>query len=585
MVVATTKVPSGARKHCSPARLLAVAAVFLSFTVDSFARYPVPGPNESHYLCKAKHYWNPEWCRGDLFLSSSNAHLVFYQTFGLLTRWFSLETTAIVGRLAGLLILAAGWTALVAVLVPGRWPALWAAWIFLALSAVGNLSGEWLVGGIEAKVVAYGLLFAAMATAIGGPASRDHRQILLAGVLAGLAISFHPVVGIWGLAAAVFASLMRALFAASCSSPKEQGTDGVAEGTKAGVSWSWYVAAVSALVILAAPGVIAGLRAAAGSSVVADYIQVYYRLAHHLDPVHFPEWVWIGDWVNRLASIVHLPPVHFAGWAWVAYGALACLWLFGRPWMSRREPEKWFFWFVIGSGLVALAGFLVGWRFGPPEHVRNYLLPWRWLGYPLRWKLLKLYPFRLFDVMLPIAVAVTLAGLARRWCERACQPPNARHRRTVPLIWVLCGAPALVACLSVAPDARPQMSAAELADWLDVCRWIERNTPPNALILTPTQESWAFKWYAQRAEFVSYKDCPQDGPGIIEWNKRLLFLADWSERHLEKGYTAAELAPFRELGITYIVALRLGPFDFKPVYRNATFRVYRIPDDARRPNS
>ena len=131
MAVETTKVTSGARKPCSPARLLAVAAVFLSFTVDSFARYPVPGPNESHYLCKAKHYWNPEWCRGDLFLASSNAHLVFYQTFGLLTRWFSLETTAIIGRLAGLLILAAGWTALVGVLVPGRWPALWAAWIFL----------------------------------------------------------------------------------------------------------------------------------------------------------------------------------------------------------------------------------------------------------------------------------------------------------------------------------------------------------------------------------------------------------------------------------------------------------------------
>ena len=67
-------------------RFLVIAAVFLSFTLDSFARYPIPGPNESHYLCKAKHYWNPEWCARDLFLSSSNAHLVFYQTFGLLTR-------------------------------------------------------------------------------------------------------------------------------------------------------------------------------------------------------------------------------------------------------------------------------------------------------------------------------------------------------------------------------------------------------------------------------------------------------------------------------------------------------------------
>jgi hypothetical protein len=546
--VHTTTVSNGPSSLRDSARLFVVVAVFLSFTVDSFSRYPVPGPNEAHYLCKAKHYWNPEWCADDLFLSSSNAHLVFFQTFGLPTRWFSLETTAIFGRLLGLFTLAVGWTALVGILVPGRWPALWAAWIFLVLSALGSLSGEWLVGGIEAKVVAYGLLFSAIAAWIDGQSCGNGRWILLAGSLAGLAISFHPVVGIWGLASALFASLVRRLITRRTVIPPH-------------VRWFWYAAAAGSLLILAVPGVLAGLRAAAGSSNVADYIQVYYRLAHHLDPVHF------------------------VGWEWIAYGGLACLWLCGRRWMSRCEPEKWFFWFVLGSALIASVGFAVGWRFGPPEHVQNYLLPWKWLGYPLRWKVLKLYPFRLFDATLPIAVAITLAGLARRWCERACQVPNVRPRRTVPLIWFLCGTPALIVCLNVAPDARPQMNATELSDWLDACRWIERNTPPNALILTPTQESWAFKWYAQRAEYVCYKDCPQDGPGIIEWNKRLLFLAEWTERHLDQGYTAADLAPLRERGIAYILALRLGPFDFNPVYRNTTFRIYRIPDESPRPKS
>ena len=136
----------------------------------------------------------------------------------------------------------------------------------------------------------------------------------------------------------------------------------------------------------------------------------------------------------------------------------------------------------------------------------------------------------------------------------------------------------MLACLSSASDARPQMNAAELADWVDACHWIEKNTPSDALILTPTQESWAFKWYAQRPEYVCYKDCPQDGPGIIEWNKRLLYLSDWTERHLETGYTSADLATLRQEGVKYIVALRLGPFDFAPVYRNATFRIYRMPD-------
>jgi hypothetical protein len=539
--VKTTTVSSRPKIGRLPVRLFVGLAVFLSFAIDSFARYPIPGPNEPHYLCKAKHYCDPEWCRGDLFLSSANAHLVFFQTFGPLTRWFTLETMAIVGRLVGLLILAAGWTALVGVLVPGRWPALWAAWIFLALSALGNLSGEWLVGGIEAKVVAYGLLFGAIAAWIDGQAAGSQRRVLLAGMLAGIAISFHPVVGIWGVACAVFASIVRGL------APRR-------EIARRRVKWSWYAVSAAILALLAAPGVIAGLRAAGKSSAGADYIQVYYRLAHHLDPMHFVKWEW------------------------APYAGLACVWLVGRRWMSRRESEPWFLWFVVGTALIASVGFAVGWRSGPPEHVRNYLFPWNFLGYPLRWKVLKLYPFRLFDAMLPIAVAITLAGLARRWCELACQVPRTPPRRTVPLIWFLCGAPALLACLSVASDARPQMTAAELADWRDACRWIKANTPPDALILTPTQESWAFKWYAQRPEYVCYKDCPQDGPGILEWNRRLLYLSDWTERHLETGYTAADLATLRQQGVQYIVALRLGPFDFEPIYRNATFRIYRIPD-------
>ena len=64
-------------------RLLpATGLVFLSFFIFSAVRAPVPAVNEPHYLSKAKHYWNPNWCRGDFFLESSNTHLVFYQTFG-----------------------------------------------------------------------------------------------------------------------------------------------------------------------------------------------------------------------------------------------------------------------------------------------------------------------------------------------------------------------------------------------------------------------------------------------------------------------------------------------------------------------
>ena len=141
-------------------------AVWLSLLLYSAVRIPVPGVNEPHYLCKAKHYWQPEWCAGDLFLESSNAHLVFYQTVGLLTQAFTLEQTALIGRGLALLLVAAGWAALGARLLPGRWTSLWAVWAFLGLQATGNLSGEWIIGGVESKVFAYGFLFLALALVI-----------------------------------------------------------------------------------------------------------------------------------------------------------------------------------------------------------------------------------------------------------------------------------------------------------------------------------------------------------------------------------------------------------------------------------
>ena len=55
--------------------------IFLIFFL--FAGSPPPDVGESHYLVKAKHYWDPAWCAGDLFLESRDAHGLFYWTFRL----------------------------------------------------------------------------------------------------------------------------------------------------------------------------------------------------------------------------------------------------------------------------------------------------------------------------------------------------------------------------------------------------------------------------------------------------------------------------------------------------------------------
>ena len=71
-------------------------AIFIVFAL--YAGWPIPDVNEAHYLSKAKHYWNPDWCRGDQFLESADAHQVFYWTFGWVTLFVPLPVVAAIGR-------------------------------------------------------------------------------------------------------------------------------------------------------------------------------------------------------------------------------------------------------------------------------------------------------------------------------------------------------------------------------------------------------------------------------------------------------------------------------------------------------
>lgn len=142
---------------CGPA-----AIVFLELLIYSAVQAPVPGVNEPQYLGKAAHYWDASWAAGDRFLDSSNPHLVFYFTVGWLTRFLPLAATAWIARVAGYGLLAIGWTALASAITRSWWAAATSAAFFLLCGSVGNLSGEWLVGGIEGKTFAYGLLFLAI---------------------------------------------------------------------------------------------------------------------------------------------------------------------------------------------------------------------------------------------------------------------------------------------------------------------------------------------------------------------------------------------------------------------------------------
>ena len=518
----------------SPAwQLMAVLVLAVLFFGFSLARSPIPGVNESHYLSKARHFWQPEWCRGDLFLESANPHGVFYVVFGWLTTKMSLAYAALVIRAGQSLLVAWGWLALGRRCLGDTLQAIMAAVLFLLLQATGTWSGEWLIGGAESKVWAYGFLFLAAAWGL-------DRRWLLAALSGGLAVSMHPVVGGWGMGIAVIAMVLERLARASRvemapppSSPSRP-------------AWPVILLALGVFAIASTPGLIFAVRSLAAPSPQvaseADYLQVGVRLSHHLDPLTFPVR------------------------AWRDYGLLLLVLLLVRSLLPMRSRAlSWLERWMVAAVLIALAGVMIAWGPRPLNQ-----LPW----WQLRVKLLKLYPFRLADMLVPMTVAFTLsAGLWQVLSQRfsAAQRPALLTAVVAVVLFVAFRVPGLDKTLDQQPMAVQK-------DWLSACDWLRNQTPTDS-VLYATNDNWSLRWYAERPEYFHFKDCPQDAASIVEWNRRNWVIYNWKLKVFADGVvTQPELSQLRsETGITHLVCGRFGPVKMDPVFRTSNVTIYELP--------
>jgi hypothetical protein len=534
--------------------------VFALFALFALLRAPVPAVNEPHYLTKARHFYDVNWCAGDLFLESSNAHWTFYAALGWLTRFLTFEQTAWVGRIFAWCALAWGWTLLARLTTAegGRWfdatagegapvvaeapgsatrtaaidregiqhattagasPA-WSAAIFLGISATGTLSGEWLIGGVEAKCFSYAFLFAALYQA-------GHSRLLSSSCLLGLAVAWHPVVGGWGAVALGMACAWRALFRPA--SLKCGNAPGIAAANVLRPLLGWRALAAAALfAICAAPGLLPGLamlRGAPSAEIAqqAARIQVYDRLDHHLDPLAF------------------------SAHSYAFYAGLAGIWLALAARPAAQVSSTLLDPFVAGCLMIACAGMLAS------QTAQAALL-------------LRFYPFRLLDLMLPVAVALRLAermAQGRLLSRAAC--------------WLAAGAAFLPVIFLPAPDRQLVRGSPEyLADWRGVCEWARDHTAPRALFLTP-KYLVGFKWVAERPEYATWKDCPQDAQSLVEWKRRLDWVRDWRQRHFQQGFGGKALKELRQAtGVDYVLARVSDPYLAPALYRNASFAIYAL---------
>jgi hypothetical protein len=514
----------------------ALEVVLLVLLFFAYAADPPPMVNEAHYLVKAKNYWQPTWCQADMFASSGKAHTVFYVLFGWPTQFVSLATTAWLGRWVGWTILAIGLARLTAAFTTARYASLAVAIVWLAGIEYGNLAGEWVVGGIEAKVPAYGLVLFALAAMV----RREWNRVWL---LLGGAAALHVLTGGWSVVAAMFAWW---------------GTERNRHDRQRLFSPALFVGGAVALLGLV-PAIALSAGGDAGDATLAARIHSYYRLKHHLLPADF-----YLHWYLRQAALLCVAAV------------------IARRYWSCNDAVRRLGWFTIGTVSIALTGLLIG--------VLPPLFP------DLAAKLLRFYWFRLNDATVPLLAGLMVVMLILE---------TNRAYRTAGYVMTLAATVLITistiqrlrlaippsasnALVGLPPASIPEQQQA-YRDWLAVCRWVREATPPDEIFLTPRHQQ-TFKWYAERAEVVNWKDVPQDAVSLREWQRRFaeIYPSRLGSARVTVRYTT--LREFRRrYGVRYMIVDRrlVGPMlPLVQVYplgdqQNQTYAVYELPRTVR----
>ncbi|QEG01258.1 hypothetical protein Mal15_53340 [Stieleria maiorica] len=539
------ELPAGRRRSVWSAGLETVALLALFFV---YAADPPPAVNEAHYLVKAKNFWDPTFCSQDLFAASGKAHTTFYWTFGALTQVVSLEATAWIGRLIGWTMLAIGLVRCCRSLSLPAFSSLGVATLWLVGIEYGNLAGEWVVGGIEAKVPAYAMVLMGMAEIARHNWSRGW-------IWFGGASAFHVLTGGWAVVAGAIAFGVTEKWFRSPDQPPARF-----------FSVGLFIGGALALLGLL-PAIRLTLGATAEESVQAAKIYSYMRIRHHLLP---------GDF-----------PLHWFVRHGVLAGALVML-----VWRGRATGEmRRVIWIGTGALMIAGCGLIVG--------ALPAVMP------DLAAKLLRYYWFRLSDAIVPLVLALWMmrlivapkpggqAGVSRALAvlvllttagmlihsatqrNRIGIPPSTSHR-----------------LLGVALNADAEQQQRSHRDWVAVCDWVRVAMPGEEIFLTPRHQQ-TFKWYSSRAEVANWKDVPQDATSLLQWQKRFddifpkrMGVVSFNSMRVPIRYS--RLREYRErYGVRFMIVdnriatKRLPLVKVYPVagQQNETYSVYELPYD------
>jgi len=560
--------------------------VFCLFSI--YAGSVTPEVNESHYWVKASHFWNPGFVSRDLFAGSKDAHWFFFATVGSLTRFFSLPTATWIGRILGWAVLSFAWCFFVRKFSSLKLPGVLTAGCWIAATHWGHLSGEWVVGGCEAKVFAYASAFLGLGFFI-------ERSYGWGWIWLGVASAFHVVTGGWAVLCAMlvlwasngwnFLSQQSSAKRADEMHSNSSGLINLLSPSKTigriGIHWDlWGGLFVGGALSL--PGLLPALALQSGVSLVDQdrgaIIYAFQRLPHHLVPTRFATerwWSFVVLLVTTTAVIVMVRKLASRNSSTNQNASLAAESdvQFAERLMTRYRVLVQL---AVGFVGIALAGLLVD------VSLSSWATNWSA-------SLLRYYWFRWNDVIWPTVLVISLLLLL----EKSINGLRVfRYLSIVALIlpgvFVLGSqyishyrdsiSPADHATLLLRNET-PQAQRQVHRDWLDMCSFIRANTPENALFLTPRFQQ-TFKWNACRAEFVCWKDSPQDALSLIEWETRLMKLFPRNKDGY--GIPLSDRILFElssDYNIDYVLIdrrIQKTPPVQEFIHSNATFALFRV---------
>jgi hypothetical protein len=517
--------------------------------------------NEADVLPLARQSVDPNWIPHDWYLTQDAGYrFVFHRVAGPLVRDLGFVPAALAGRAACYALVAVGLAVVGSAIGLRPWMLVLAVIALLSLHGKQSTTGgEWFVGGFEAKAVAWGLVLLAIGAALYG-------RYATAALLAGLAASFHVLVGGW---------MSLVLWGWFLS---------VARGGRPITDRTWLATLARCAVgtalgaAFAVPPLWTHLSAAPPmhANPSPSYVYVFLRLPHHLSPASWQPTAWMqltmfaamflaSLWLLRRVPSAHSIPTADSGSS------------------SPRRPEVRLALLVTLALLPFLGGLLIA--------------PFDGNG-----TLLRYYPFRVGGALLPLG-AYLLAALAVQR-SAAMLPSRVRYAFTALIVAALTGSFVMTSEMfrenlaTIAEASAPGGGrGTDGEEWAAACGAVRVLTPAGAVVVTPPAGGADFTWRTGRARVANFKLMPQNPRAIVEWYGRMCDLAGGADlaalpgqfaKYDAEDFRDAVTSGFKSLstrdasrlmekyGARHLLTTSDHVLDLPVLYRNARYTLYAV---------